>query len=449
RHGGSNEARVPWFDGTTPTNPRVGTTGSPTTGIQFRGNTAIAGVYIQGDALGSSMNGKYLFTDYVRNWINIATLTDGTQNHISDISELAPINFGDGIVHMIQNPMDGFIYYVNILNGTLTRISFQGPEWTNQPENMVMECDSAQNINDEFNNWLNSFSGTVTCGNPTVTNDATGLDLLCGDTTSETVTFTLADECGNIITRQVSFSVEDNTGPVFNETLPADESVSCGFVPASVTLTANDSCSTANVSFQEDIANGSCDGAQIITRTWTATDDCNNETIHQQIITVTDTVDPVWTNAPTDLTVDCSVDYQEEFDAWLTSFSGSDNCSTAVINTNAPVSIGCPQVVIVDFDLVDDCGNMVSASATFTAQETLGLTDSNLEAIRIYPNPAKDQLNFEGLQQETTVMIYNILGKRILETRVKDKLNLSLRSGLYIVVIQQNESSITKKLIID
>ncbi|NRA94213.1 MAG: hypothetical protein HRU26_16340, partial [Psychroserpens sp.] len=29
RHGGSNEARVPWFDGTTPTNPRVGTTGSP------------------------------------------------------------------------------------------------------------------------------------------------------------------------------------------------------------------------------------------------------------------------------------------------------------------------------------------------------------------------------------------------------------------------------------
>ncbi len=71
------------------------------------------------------MNGKYLFTDYVRNWINVATLTDGTLNWISDISELAPLNFGDGIVHMMQNPLDGYIYYVNIFNGTLYKISFE------------------------------------------------------------------------------------------------------------------------------------------------------------------------------------------------------------------------------------------------------------------------------------------------------------------------------------
>ncbi|SDS24331.1 Por secretion system C-terminal sorting domain-containing protein [Formosa sp. Hel1_31_208] len=124
RHGGQNEARVPAFLFGVPVAPRVGGFGSPTTGVEFRGNTAIAGVYIQGNALGHNMAGKYLFTDYVRNWINVATLTDGTENWISHISELAPIGFGSGIVHMMQNPLDGFVYYVNIFDGTLFKISF-------------------------------------------------------------------------------------------------------------------------------------------------------------------------------------------------------------------------------------------------------------------------------------------------------------------------------------
>lgn len=121
-HGSSNDARVPWFSGATPTDLQISGFGSPTTGNMFRGNTSVAGVYIVGDAMGMAYKNKYFFTDYARNWIQVGTLNDGSQNWFSDISQFAPYFFGDGIVHMMQNPLDGYIYYVNIFDGTLFRI---------------------------------------------------------------------------------------------------------------------------------------------------------------------------------------------------------------------------------------------------------------------------------------------------------------------------------------
>jgi hypothetical protein len=371
RHGGSNEARVPWFDGTTPTNPRVGTSGSPTTGIQFRGNTAIAGVYIQGDELGSSMNGKYIFTDFVRNWINVASLTDGSLNWISEISELAPINFGDGIVHMIQNPLDGFIYYVNIYNGTLYKISFEGPTWVNQPETVVIDCDGVTNFEDEFNNWLNSFSGSVVCGNAALSNNSIGLNYSCDSSVSEIVIFTLADECGNQITKEATFSIQD-------------------------------------------------------------------------------TASPVWNVVPSDLTVNCDIDYQGAYEVWLNSFSGTDACSTATITNDAPATISCPQSITVNFELADDCGNATMASATFTVEDTLGISEVETESIEMYPNPTGNYISFKGLDETSTMEIYNVLGKKVFNNRIQNSkvLQLNLKSGLYIVKIRVGSQQYTKKLVI-
>ncbi|MGV6830006.1 MAG: PQQ-dependent sugar dehydrogenase, partial [bacterium] len=267
RHGGSNEARVPWFDGTTPTTPRIGATGSPTTGNEFRGNTASGSIYIQGDSMGSSMNGKLWFTDYVRNWIQAASFTDGTQNWIDNITEIAPINFGSGIVHLNQSPLDGFIYYVNIFNGTVFQISFEGPTWTSEPTDMTVECDGTADPGGAYNTWLNSFSGTVLCGNATLSNDSTGLSDLCGSTGSVTVTFTLSDECGNDIKKQATFTIEDTEAPTFNESLPSNITVECDAIPSAVTLTASDTCGSASVVYSESSAAGSCANEEVITRT--------------------------------------------------------------------------------------------------------------------------------------------------------------------------------------
>ena len=122
KHGSTNDARVPWFDGTTPEDLKIGSAGAPTTGNMFTGNTAVSGVYIVGNEMGQAFKNKFFFTDYVKNWIQVGTLNDGSQNWISDVSEFAPVNFGSGIVHMMQNPLDGYVYYVNIFDGTLFRI---------------------------------------------------------------------------------------------------------------------------------------------------------------------------------------------------------------------------------------------------------------------------------------------------------------------------------------
>ena len=124
KHGGSVETRVPWFSGTTPTNPRIGANGSPTTGSEFRGNAGIAGTYITGTGFGAAMEHKFMFTDYARNWVGVATLNTSNTPWISHTSTFAPINYGTGIVHMAQNPIDGSIYYTNIFDGTIKYFSF-------------------------------------------------------------------------------------------------------------------------------------------------------------------------------------------------------------------------------------------------------------------------------------------------------------------------------------
>lgn len=371
RHEAEIEARVPWFDGTTPTNPRVGSDGAPTTGIEFRGNSAIAGIYIQGDALGSSLNGKYIFTDFVGNWINIATLTDGNLNWISDISEFAPSGFGDGIVHMMQNPLDGFLYYVNIYDGTVFKITFEGPTWIEEPSDFIAQCDSVTDPMDEFNNWLASFSGSVICGNATLTNDNSGINILCGSSASETVVFTLSDDCGNEITKSATFTLEDITSPN-------------------------------------------------------------------------------WDVQPSDFTVNCDDDYQTEYDNWLASFSGTDNCSVASVFHNGPATVSCPDIVTVDFELIDECNNMTTAMATFTVELDLSVTDYENNYVTMIPNPSNGSINFVGLIANSTVEIYNLLGQLQHKEQIDstNSIDLNLSSGVYLVKISAEHKTITKKLII-
>ena len=64
-----------------------------------------------------------------------------------------------------------------------------------------------------------------------------------------------------------------------------------------------DNCDTSlDAIFTDAVAAGSCEGEEIITRTWTLTDDCGNQTTHIQIITVRDTISPTFT-VPADITI--------------------------------------------------------------------------------------------------------------------------------------------------
>ncbi|RZQ51154.1 hypothetical protein C1E23_21110, partial [Pseudoalteromonas phenolica] len=74
----------------------------------------------------------------------------------------------------------------------------------------------------------------------------------------------------------------------------------------------SDNCDTSlDATYSDSVAAGSCEGEQIITRTWSLTDDCGNTTEKTQTITVKDNIKPAFT-APSDITIyaasDCTYD---------------------------------------------------------------------------------------------------------------------------------------------
>ncbi|MBA0885599.1 SprB repeat-containing protein, partial [Flavobacterium undicola] len=121
-------------------------------------------------------------------------------------------------------------------------------------------------------------------------------------------TWTVTDACGNKTTANQTIKIEDTTAPVLSEA-PADLTAECDAVPQAATLTATDNCDVNPVvSYKEVKSNISetCASNYTLTRTWTAKDACGNESSKSQVITVKDTTAPVLSEAPADLTAECS-----------------------------------------------------------------------------------------------------------------------------------------------
>ncbi|OUR90733.1 hypothetical protein A9Q87_12315 [Flavobacteriales bacterium 34_180_T64] len=75
----------------------------------------------------------------------------------------------------------------------------------------------------------------------------------------------------------------------------------------------------------------------------------------------------------------------------------------------------------------------------------LSINDPTIQNISIYPNPAKDQLNFKGLSnQDYNVSVTDLLGKNILNETVNSIRGLdisNLNSGMYIINFVDTNSS--------
>ncbi|ESU26851.1 hypothetical protein FSS13T_10210 [Flavobacterium saliperosum S13] len=96
-------------------------------------------------------------------------------------------------------------------------------------------------------------------------------------------------------------------------------------------------------------------------------------------------------------------------------------------------------------------------SLTVSAQEgksaTVGRTqESTIEGLSIYPNPTNGDKIYivSKLALEKEIEIFDVLGKRILQTTISSKeLNIgNLNAGVYIIKIREGEASATRKLIV-
>jgi len=178
--------------------------------------------------------------------------------------------------------------------------------------------------------------------------------------------FSLTNTCGSTSVIIQVINVTDTVAPTFQETLPEDLTFECSdSIPAAATLTATDNCGDATVSFSETVIPGECPSQQVIERTWTATDACNNTVTHTQTISINDTTAPVAPEAPEDITIEDS-DPNNVPPVTLTAL---DNCSGEIeatsedsIDDTDPTSI----IITRTWTFVDDCGNSSTISQTIT-----------------------------------------------------------------------------------
>ena len=212
-----------------------------------------------------------------------------------------------------------------------------------------------------------------------------------------TRTWSLSDNCGNAAASQVqTITVKDNTAPSF--TVPANATVykdaTCAY-NADPTVTGDvtdeaDNCDTSlNATYTDVVAAGTCQGEQVITRTWSLTDDCGNNTTHVQTITAKDNTAPTFT-APANTTIykDAACAYNADPSITGDVTDEADNCDTSLNATYTDVvaagSCEGEQIITRTWSLTDDCGNNTTQVQTITAKDNTAPTFTAPASTTIY-----------------------------------------------------------------
>ena len=191
-------------------------------------------------------------------------------------------------------------------------------------------------------------------------------------------TWIATDNCGNTSAQTQEIKVQDTTNPSLVG-VPADASVECSEVPNAPTVTATDNCDgDVQVEFNEVREDGECEDSYKLIRTWTAIDDCGNQDVQSQTITVSDNTNPTFVNVPTNITVNCD-EVPEAVDVEAT-----DNCDldVEVIFIERRVNGPCPDTytILRQWTAVDNCGNAKIESQTIKVQDVTAPVASNIPA---------------------------------------------------------------------
>ena len=193
-----------------------------------------------------------------------------------------------------------------------------------------------------------------------------------------------------------------------------------------------------------------CGQSGIISVIYTITDDSGNATTLNATLSIVDTTSPIWDILPSDQNVNCDTDFQVAYENWLDSFSGTDTCGSVSLIHDAPATISCGDTVLVNFELYDDCGNTTTNSALFNVEDTFSVSEFEDIKIEMFPNPTENAIRFKGLIDNSSIEIFDILGKSVYQNEIINTkaIVLNLKSGHYVVKISSGHKSENKKLII-
>ena len=108
----TNTTELPYFEN--------GILKTETANANFDGASVVGGIIV--NDFSPETNGKFLFMDWSRNWLGLATL--GNDRHFEQVDQLGEISTSS-ITSIVQNPLDGNIYMLNYFR-TIYKLSYEG-----------------------------------------------------------------------------------------------------------------------------------------------------------------------------------------------------------------------------------------------------------------------------------------------------------------------------------
>ena len=183
------------------------------------------------------------------------------------------------------------------------------------------------------------------------------------------------DACGNSTDVTLNVTVSDTEGPVINNA-PADLTLECGDDIPGNDIIVTDNCGEVEVISSDEVNVLAC-GYQLV-RTWIATDDCGNATTAVQVITFTDTQDPIFISVPEDLFISCT-----------------DEVPAVEIPTAIDDCAGEIDVEFSESQIPGICANTYDILRTFYAEDDCGNFISYTQLISVSDNEAPSFFDFQ------------------------------------------------------
>jgi len=197
---------------------------------------------------------------------------------------------------------------------TLVVSDLVAPVFLTFPVSASVSCDEVMPVEESYIEY------TENCSEVTVTwsEEITPGD--CPNSYVTTRTCTLTDECGNSTSASYTLNVSDTEGPQIAG-VPADLTLDCGEAIPNADVFVVDNCTALPVfTLTETMENIGC--AVVMTRRWTAEDECGNVTQEVQIITYVDQTAPVLSQYPENIVLVCGDALPE-----VPEVTAVDNCS--------------------------------------------------------------------------------------------------------------------------
>jgi streptogramin lyase len=252
-------------------------------------------------------------------------------------------------------------------NTVVTLVDNTNPYFTALPENITVSCET-EGVG------FGIYSAADNCDSAVevfVTEQI--LEGACPQSYTIERTYRAADDCGNQVVETRYVYVIDETEPVFEEQ-DGSFTYECGEEIAVEEPLAYDNCGEVSLSYTDsEMAGTSCIG--LITRTWTAMDECGNSSYFNQYITIVDTQAPVVNAYEIEIEMPCDNVSQ------VASISATDCNDVTITFTDEVVSGNCAGRIIRTYSVSDACGN----TTTGLTQQIINLIDVTAPAVEVAP----------------------------------------------------------------